>query len=65
MSVLPSLTTVSVVATNAFFVPYKYPLVFLKISLGVSDSFGNWLIVLYEMIPVLDSLHPVNSGISA
>ena len=65
MSVFPSLTTVSVVVTNYCLASSKSPLVFLTLSIGVTDSLGNGQIVLDEMISVLYLLHPVNSRISA
>ena len=40
MSVFPSLTTVSVLVTNACLVSSKYPPVFPTFSLSVSDSLG-------------------------
>ena len=43
----------------------KYPLVFLTFSLGLSDPLGNGPMILYDMISVLDLLHPVNSIISS
>ena len=64
MSVFPSLTTVSVVVINNSLISSKYPLVFLNFSLGVSYYLGNGKIVLGDLIPVLDILHPVNSRIS-
>ena len=63
-SVFPSLTTMSVVVTNACLVSSKSPLVFLTFSLGVSYSLGNGKMVLDEMISVLDLSQPVNSRIS-
>ena len=63
MSVFPSLKNVSVVVTNAYLVSSKHPLVFLTLSLGVSDSLGNGQMVFGDMIPVLDILHPYNSRI--
>ena len=65
MSVFPSLTTVSVVKTNAFLVSSKSPLVFLTFSLGLSDSLGNGPMILDDTISVIDLLHPVNSIISS
>ena len=64
LSRLPSLTTVSVVVTNAFLVSSKSPLVFITLSLGVSYYLGNGEMVLDDMISVLDLIHPVNSRIS-
>ena len=60
MSVIPSLTTVTVVVTNAFSVSSKSPLVFLNFSLGLSDIFGNGSLIFEDMFPVLDLLYPVN-----
>ena len=65
ISVLTSLTTVSVVVTNAFLVSSKFPLVYLTFSLGVSDSLVNGQMVLDGMVSVLDLLHHVNSRISS
>ena len=65
MLVFQSLTTVSVVVTNAFLVSSKNPLVFPTFTLGVSDYLGNGQMVLGDMISVLDLLRPVNSIISA
>ena len=65
MSVFPSMTTVSVVVTNACLVSYKSRLLFIYFSLGVSDSLGKGQMVLDDIISVLDLLHPINSGISA
>ena len=59
MSLFPSLTTVSVVATNAFLVSFKYPLVFLTVILGLSYFFGNGSLIFEDMISVLDLLYPV------
>ena len=53
MSLFPSLTTVSVVATNAFSVSSKYPLVFLTVILGLSYFFGNGSLIFEDMISVL------------
>ena len=64
MSVFPSLTTVSVLFTNAFLVSFKSLLVFLTLSIGVSDSLGNGEMVFDDMISVLGLLQPVNSKIS-
>ena len=61
MSVVPSLTTVSIVVTNNVFISSKYPLAFLTFSLVVSDFFDNGTMVLDEMFLVLDLLQPVNS----
>ena len=63
ISVFPSLTTVSVVVTNAFSVSSKYPLVFLTFSLGLSDFFGNESLIFEDIISVLDSIHPIKSRI--
>ena len=44
MSVVPSLTTVSVIVTNSFLVLSKYPLIFLTFSLGLLYilEMGHW-----------------------
>ena len=63
MSVLPSLATVSVVATNAFSDSSKSPLLFLTFSLGLSYFFGNGSLIFDDMISVIDLLHPFNSRI--
>ena len=54
MSILPYLTTVSVVVTNDFLVSSKYPLVFLTFILGLSDLFGNGSLIFEDMLSVLD-----------
>ena len=41
MSIVPYLSTVSIVATNGFLISYKSPLAFLTLSLGVYDLLGN------------------------
>ena len=43
MSVFPSLTTMSVVVTNAFSVSSKSPLVFLTFSIGLLYFFLQWV----------------------
>ena len=41
VSVVPSLSTISIVVTNAFLVSSKYPLDFLTFSLGAYNFLGN------------------------
>ena len=41
MSLVPSLSTVSIVVTNGFLIPPKYPLDFLTLSLGASYFLVN------------------------
>ena len=65
MSVLPSLTTMSVVVTNEFLVSSKSPLILLNFSLGLSDFLGNGSLILDDMISVLDIMYPVNYRISS
>ena len=63
ISVFPSLTTVSLVVTNAFSVSSKPPLIFPTFSIELSDFFGNGSLICEDMISVLDILHLVNSRI--
>ena len=60
VSVIPSLTTVTVVVTNAFSVSSKSRLVFLTFILVLSYLFGNKSLIFEDNISVLDSLYLVN-----
>ena len=60
MSILPSLTTISVVVINVFSVSYESPLVFITVILGLSDLFDKGSLISEDMISVLNILYLVN-----